>query len=224
MAIVTCKYCGKKFDRSKLPFIQIPAGSKFRYAHPECYRNAEMTGKEKKEGAYIDPAFQVLCANCGLPIDKRKDEFKEVGKNRFMHIKCAQEDAAKEKTPKEKLYDFILNQTGAEFVEPSLQKLIENYISSYGYTYSGIHGALKYWYIIKQNKIDRDNILGIIPYIYDDAKKFYKDIYTRREANNKLIKSYNKNTVQVIRTCPQRRTTLKHKYFSFLDQEEDNVE
>jgi len=64
-----------------------------------------------------------------------------------------------------------------------MQKLIENYIKKYNFTYSGIQGTLRYWYIIKQNSIDRENILAIIPYVYDEARQFYKQVYESRQKN-----------------------------------------
>ena len=46
MAVVTCKYCGKKFNREKESYIQIPAGTRFRYGHSQCYLDAVNNGKE----------------------------------------------------------------------------------------------------------------------------------------------------------------------------------
>lgn len=41
MATVKCKYCGKQFDRTKEPYIQVPYGEKsFRYGHGNCYIDA----------------------------------------------------------------------------------------------------------------------------------------------------------------------------------------
>lgn len=48
--VVTCKYCGQKFDRDKEPFIQVSAK---RYAHEKCAKEhkEEKTQEEKDKEA-----------------------------------------------------------------------------------------------------------------------------------------------------------------------------
>jgi hypothetical protein len=49
MATVKCKYCGEQFDKEKEPYIQIPAGSRFRHAHAKCYIAAKENKTETGE-------------------------------------------------------------------------------------------------------------------------------------------------------------------------------
>ena len=55
-ATVTCKYCGKKFDREKEPYVQIPAGTRFRYGHSQCYIDAFNNKKELTFYEIYDPS------------------------------------------------------------------------------------------------------------------------------------------------------------------------
>ena len=70
MAIVSCKFCGQKFDREQLPFIQIPAGKVFRYAHPKCYKDA-VANKLVADGLEIcDPKDNIICPICRKALRK----------------------------------------------------------------------------------------------------------------------------------------------------------
>lgn len=101
-----------------------------------------------------------------------------------------------------------------------MQKLIENYIKKYNFTYSGIQGTLRYWYIIKQNSIDRENILAIVPYVYDDARQFYKQVYESREKNAQNLNNYIEKT-ETIKIAKPTLKGMRKTEFSFLDEEED---
>ena len=73
MATVTCIYCGKKFDRLKEPYIQVPHGKTFRYGHDYCYLKAVNDKKEKNQYQIYDPKKFTNCFWCSqaiLPTDK----------------------------------------------------------------------------------------------------------------------------------------------------------
>lgn len=221
MAIVTCKYCKKKFDREAVPSIQIQVGEKtFRYAHPECYEEAKTAKKEPREGVYLDPGEQIVCAICGKAMRRDAEDCIQLGVNRYAHKECVKKDQLVEKTPKDKLFDFIMNQTRYEYVTPSMQKQIEQMIKTYNFTYSGIHGCLRYWYIIKGKSLDKENFLAIVPYKYDEAKKFYKEVYEQRQKNAESLNNYTEK-VEVIRIAKPVLRGMKKTEFSFLDEEED---
>ena len=219
MAVVSCKFCKKQFDREKLPFVQIPVGKVMRYAHPDCYKQA----KENKliEGDYevTDPTDSVMCAFCYKPLKRSSVDCKEISPGRYMHLACYEQDKAKEKTPEEKLMDFLMAQCKYEFVPPSIRKQINKMVEQNGFSYSGIHGTLKYWYVIKGNKIDRENPVGIVPYIYDQAREFYKQKAQIAQANKK-IQALNK--VEYITIQRPILKPKKDNNFSFLDEEVNN--
>ena len=217
MAKVQCKYCKQQFDREKIKFVQIPVGKVFRYAHPDCYKAAVANGIETAECEILDPADNVMCAFCNKALRRTSADCVEVSPGRYMHVACAEQDKAKEKDPKEKLFDFLMEMCRWEFVPPGIQKQIQKMIDTNGFTYSGIHGSLKYWYFVKGNNVDRENPIGIVPYIYDKAKQFYKQKAMLRESNNKAIQEQT-NRINYIKIKKPIRQSTQNDNFSFLDE------
>ena len=167
--IVTCVYCKKKFDRDKLPFVQI---STRRYAHKEC---------------------------------------------------AEQEDQRlfKEEADKIALENYIIQLLKIDYVTPRIRKQLNTYAEQYGYSYSGMHKALVYFYEIKGNSIEKANGgVGIIPYVYQDAYNYYYALWEANQANqNKEIETYVPEE-QVIKIPVPQRKVKKRKLFAFLDEEE----
>jgi len=167
--IVTCVYCKKKFDRDKLPFVQV---SQRRYAHKEC----------------AESETQRLF---------------------------------KEEADKLALENYIIQLLKIEYITPRIRKQLNTYIEQYGYTYSGMHKALIYFYEIKGNSVEKANGgVGIIPYVYQDAYNYYYALWEANQANKeKVIKNYVPEQIEVTISSPQRKLK-KRKLFSFLDEEE----
>ena len=62
-----------------------------------------------------------------------------------------------------------------------------SYIEQYGYTWSGMTGCLHWFYNINHGNIEEGKGgIGIIPYIYDDVKKYYQNIYKAQEKNKHI--------------------------------------
>lgn len=167
--IVTCVYCKKKFDRDKVPFVQI---SPRRYAHKECSEQE----------------------------DKR---------------------LFKEEADKIALENYIINLLKVEYITPRIRKQLNTYAEQYGYTYSGMHKALIYFYDIKGNSPEKANGgVGIIPYVYQDAYNYYYALWEANQVNqNKQIQDY-VPVEEVVRIPSPQRKIKKRKLFSFLDEEE----
>ena len=219
MATVTCKYCSKQFNRDVLPFVQIPASTRFRYAHVECYKEAVNNGIEKNKYEIIDPKDNVMCAGCGKALKKNSADCVDMGGGRYMHAACAEKDKLREKTPQEKLYEFLITQFHYEFVPPGIQKQIQKMIEQNGYTYSGIHGTLRYWYIIKSEPLYKENPVGIVPYAYEEAKNFYKLKQQLKVKNQEMLQKATLDTKYITIKKPIIKQK-KSMEFSFLDEEE----
>lgn len=130
--IVTCPFCGTKFDRDKIPFIQVSAK---RYAHVECYNTRE-------------------------------------------------ENKTQEQKDLEELEDLIKTLFKEPYVNARIKKQIKDYVAEYHYTYRGIILTLNYWYVIKAQSIEKANGgIGIVPFIYEDARRYYRSIYMAKMAN-----------------------------------------
>ena len=95
----------------------------------------------------------------------------------------------------------------------------ENMVVKNGFTYSGIRGSLTYFFLVKKNSPENDNYLGIVPYVYEEAKEYYrkiKEANRKNELNKELIKS--KPVVSQVKIKANEKNEKISK-FSFLDEE-----
>lgn len=108
-----------------------------------------------------------------------------------------------------------------EYVEPRVQKQISKYIQEYNYTYSGMLKALKYFYEVKGNSIEKSNGgIGILPYIYKNAYNYWYEVWLAQQKNSeKIIKQYVPQVKEIVIPVPEVRVK-KRKLFNFLDKEE----
>lgn len=223
MTLVNCKYCKKQFDRDKEPFVQIPWGeTRYRYAHAECYQKEFDKGREKKKYKIWNPETASTCFWCHKAIDTEDDEVIPMPElpNRWVHITCA------DKHPEndfEKLMLYIINlyKLKDNYIPQRYQKQLNQYEADYEFTYSGMLKALKYWYEIKNHPLDKNHGVGIIPYIYKEAREYYYALYLAEQQNKQIkdFKEYIPKDIEV-KIKPPERQVEKKPLFTFLDKEE----
>ena len=116
---------------------------------------------------------------------------------------------------------------GTDYVYARIQKQIKNYVTNYGYTYSGIQKALIYYYEIKGNKFDESKTnggIGIVPYVYQNAFNYYYAIWEAQQKQEHIVDAgslveYIPKTIEIRIPVPKRQEK-KRNLFSFLDKEE----
>lgn len=162
------------------------------------------------------------CCICSHSVNIAEEEFLKIGR-RYAHTKCDEEqknNPNSEYNQKIRMEIFICELFGKEFVPPFIQKQIKEYLSL-GYTYKGIYYALFYFYKTKKNTVKKLSI-GIVPYVYDEANRFYGEI----EKRMKEEKENNKNTIQkekgafnilVQKDVKNPNTIPRKKRFSILE-------
>lgn len=65
-----------------------------------------------------------------------------------------------------------------------VNKQINDYKKEYNFTYSGMFKALTWWFDIQNHTIEKANGgIGILPYIYNDAKTYFYGLYLAQLAN-----------------------------------------
>lgn len=118
------------------------------------------------------------------------------------------------------LEDYINKLFGTTFVDPKIQKMINSYITQYHFTYIGILRALKYWYEVKHNSLDKANgSIGIVPYIYTESNNYFYKIWAAQMVNqNKEMAQYQATDIEITILPPQRKIKKRH-CFDFLDDE-----
>lgn len=172
-----------------------------------------------------DPTIYETCHYCKKQIDKSKEQYKELSKGKFAHLSCW--DANKDKlTDKEKLENYICDLYGIKKLNAKMNRQIKNYIDNQGYTYSGIHKALVYYYEIKNNKFDITKTgggVGIVEYVYQQAYNYYYSIWEAHQNQEKFLKQdiqqFIPKEIKIVIPKPKRQP-LKKKLFSFLDRDE----
>lgn len=100
---------------------------------------------------------------------------------------------------------------------------IKKYIQDHPeYTYSGIKRTLEYFYEIKKNPIEKARGgIGIVPWIYEEAKRYYYNQWLLSQKNaEKNIADYIPKVRNIV-IKPPKREPKKRKIFTFLDKEEE---
>lgn len=166
----------------------------------------------------------VKCLYCKKSFDTNLEPWVKPNSNRYAHELCHQRAIAeheKDNADKEALIDYIKELFGYEQLPQVISKQIKQYIEEYQYTYSGILKTLKYFYEIKHGDKDKANgRIGIIPYCYEDARRYYYAIWEAQEQNkNKEIETYICEAQEVHIKPPKRIPMgIKRSLFSFLDE------
>lgn len=153
-------------------------------------------------------AHYVTCVYCGERFNRDKEPTTQVSARRYAHKECAEKHKAnksQEEKDLEALEKYIMHLFDEPYVNARVRKQLKEYKEQYNFTYSGILKTLIYWYEIKGNSTEKANGgIGIIPYVYNDALKYYYTLYLAKLANeSKDIEIY-KPKEKVIEILPPR--------------------
>lgn len=191
-----------------------------RYAHAECALRLAQEKKEKPPEV-INPADIVICNYCKKSFNKKKTKGYEKRGEKYFHPECLKKENQREYTDKEKLDMYIMELYQTDYVSPRIKKQINKYVEEYGFTYSGIQYTLDYWINIKKHPYNiKQDTIGIVPYIYEQAKAYKYAVYQAKIKNIGKDISYYKPKDIPITIPPPKTTSKKLKLFSFLDEEE----
>ena len=175
----------------------------------------------------------VKCKLCEKYFDREKEPFVRIGA-RYAHKACqekkeediknanlvVEDKRQKEKEQYREILDFAKKHFGQSANYPLIQKQIHNFIVDNGYSYNGIYKTLVYYYDIKKNPTDKANGgIGIVPYVYEEAKRYYYYLYLTNNKNEE--KEVKNESITVVSKPIQKKKDLG-RLFSFLDEEEEN--
>lgn len=165
----------------------------------------------------------VKCLYCGKTFDRDKEPWVKVTSKRYAHKACSmtqEELLSEEEKDKQELEKYIMKLFKINFINPLMKKQIKSYIKDYGYSYSGIQKSLQYFYEIKNNSIEKANGgIGIVPYVYDKAYKYYYALWEAQQKNeNKDINLFVPKVKEVVIPVPKVKIK-KRNLFAFLDEE-----
>lgn len=167
----------------------------------------------------------VKCPHCKE--EDNKDGMIKKGR-RYWHEECleehlieieenkTEEDIIKERDKQERkeLIDFILELFDIEKPTGLILKQIKNLHEEYGYRYKAIALTLDYFFNIQNHSTENARGIGIVPYVYDEASDFYKNL-KRIEKQHKDIEETETKVVTIKKTKENKRR--KHKTINMLE-------
>ena len=177
-------------------------------------------------------SHMVTCQICKVRFDRDKIQAVRHNGRLYSHYTC---EPDKELVPLPEPKDKDLNEL-KEYAKSVLKgyykparvnKQIKEYVQEYGYTHSGILKSLQWWCEVKGQALDNEKSrggLGIVPYIYNDAKQYYYNLYLAQNANkDKNIEEY-KAKEKIVIIKPPKVTEYRPKLFNFESLEDKNEE
>lgn len=160
---------------------------------------------------------KVKCSICGITFDRDKEPTQETGTRRYAHLECYQKmEASKPQEQKdyETLEKYILKLYNKDSLGALITKQIRDFRKDYNYTYTGIQKTLVWWFEIKGNSIDKTNGgIGIVPFVYEDACKYFYSLYLAQLANELILDE--KPEVIEIEIAPPQVRRKQPKLFNF---------
>jgi len=162
------------------------------------------------------------CYYCGEQFDRNQEEWVAVSARRYAHKKChdeVQSNKTQEEIDYENLLQYIKKTYCYTAIPAKITRQITDYKKQYNFTYSGMLKALKWWFEIKRNSIeDANGGIGILPYIYNDAKTYYYGLFIANMINEgKRIN----NKVEEIEIAPPQVYVQPPKLFSIEEEENE---
>lgn len=155
-----CVICGKYIENNEdsVPY-------KNRYAHTNCFNIAIKVATTNKTEKAKSKAAPVSKPNAQKELKEglSEEEYQE----------------------KKKLCDYIREQTKKDLTI-KIYKLIEDYKKKYKLSYEDMYRTL-YWYFTTQGHPVEGDMVGIIPYAYDEAKTSTEKIQElQKDCQNKM--------------------------------------
>ena len=154
---------------------------KGRLVHPDCFRNLikELNTNAKQKKA------EKKAKTTGTPTVKVKELKDGISEEEFAE--------------KQSFFEEVKKILKTDTLPAKVYAMSKNYMEQYNFTWIGMKRAIEYFYVLKENEVKGDNIVGIIPYCYQDAQKFFSMIDETTEANSKIdtSKLYQEKLVKI---------------------------
>jgi hypothetical protein len=166
----------------------------------------------------------VKCAICNQTFDRDKIQAVKHGARRYSHFECEPNGEIvplpKKDEDLEKLLNYINKLFHGNQNQIRVNQSIKKFHNEYNYSYSGMLKALIYFFEIKGNSIDKaNNSISIIPYVYQDAYRYYYSLYIANLQNQeKDVKEITSKVKEISIPIPQ--ITLRKRFFNVEVEDE----
>lgn len=154
-----CRLCGNPIENNEqsVPY-------KNGYAHKNCFDTTikKITQDKKEKLATKKP-------------DRGQKSLKPAKPQKELKEGLSEEEFAEKK----QLCSYIRELIN-EDLSVKIYKLMDDYRKKYKFTFNDMYMDLKYYFEVKENPIEGDAI-GIVPYIHDEAQKYYINLKNVQE-------------------------------------------
>ena len=162
-----CPLCGKPIEETdeSVPY-------KNRVAHRRCFLNLAAVAQKQKKAESKDREAERK--------EKAKAKQEEKAKESHVVLEVSEEEYKEKKAVLE-----YLEQLSGQPATAKVYQLLKNYATKYKFSYQGILETLEYYYEVLDN-LPKGDCIGIIPYYYDEARKYMEKFRTYQHINDKV--------------------------------------
>lgn len=162
------------------------------------------------------------CIYCGEQFDRNQEEWVAINARRYAHKKChtaAEAGKTQEEKDYEALTQYIKKVFSYSTIPAKITRQITDYKKQYNFTYSGMLKALTWWFDVKKNTTENTNGgIGILPYIYNDAKTYYYGLFIAQMTNkNKEVNT----KIEEVEIAPPRVYVQPPRLFNIEEEENE---
>ena len=219
--IKKCLYCAQPFDIDTEEFVK---PNKVRYAHKLCSENfqnrmAETSFSQEGSGS---PKKEVKCYYCGEKFFLEDAKWRMARINRYAHESCFLENSSEDDKYIDMIYE-VLKKNGIDYTFFKCERQRVKFVKE-GYTNKGIAFSLQYFYEVQKGEKGKANGgIGIVPYVYDQATRYYIAKFQEQERIRKqsLEKEEKKEVgaITVRRAAPKKKGSHTYELTSIEEGE-----
>lgn len=161
-------------------------------------------------------ARKVKCPECGTYNDKENTVYH----NSKYYCKICFENKQKEAQDYQNLVAYICELYQIEAPTGWMLKQIKDYKEQFNFTYRGIKTTLHYFYEIQEGNSVEDSMgIGIVPFVYDEAKRFYIEKKAVKDSLKDCDLEEIGNRKKTIHINREQKTKNKYKEMALIDIE-----
>lgn len=179
-----CAICSGEIsdNQNKIPY-------KNRYVHEDCFNTLMKASADQKREEQVKKSLQ-----------RKNSRKKNTANDSVVVVRETTKNKSPEEIADEKQFTkYILELTGNK-PDVKTYTLAKKYTEQYKIKYVDLVTALRYWYEIKENVYEPEKFsLGIVPYVIDEAIKYYSELEKTIEKNLAIDSSeyYRRETVRI---------------------------
>ena len=131
-------------------------------------------------------AHPVKCSVCGKTFDRDIVPCVKTTGRRYAHASCAEslsQEAIQEQQDENAFWDYVKKIYGSGYNYILIKKQVDKFKQEYNYSFSGMFKTLYWFYTINEGNVKDCHGVGIIPYVYEEAKEYFYHLYQTKEKN-----------------------------------------